>query len=96
MNEKVDNVDKENNENEVTIQGVVIMMMVWFLMVIMMIIIVPFPIQGESSKIILMEYFDEIRCNAFVWSGSHQGWILSKSLIQVMHLFGQGRGGERG
>ena len=28
MNEKVDNVDKENNENEVTIQGVVIMMMV--------------------------------------------------------------------
>ena len=28
MNEKVDNVDKENNKNEVTTQGVVIMMMV--------------------------------------------------------------------
>ena len=55
MNEKVDNVDKENNKNEVTTQGVVIMMMVWFFMVIMMIIIVPFPIQGESSKILIFD-----------------------------------------
>ena len=85
MNEKLDNVDKENNKNEVNSDGIVIIMT---MKILMMILIVPLPTQGDSSKMImmmmwiLMKYFDQFCCNAFVWSGSDH------------HR--RGRGGERG